>query len=279
MEKPMETVEFKIRMLDKLKSFNINSQKDFKKSLESDYSPHYLQFFLDQSQSIIQPSYVKERNERHLPPQDYFILFIALDKKIASFLTYKPKVVDLNQFDHFDQFISYLLGGYYDKALEEIETCLGLDSEKYLKWKFLVLFFLKQLPVNFLEGINYKKWEIEAKVLEVFVTNSEEKAMELFKSNEYYGSLSWAQVFCNKAISEEQIGIKVLKKLIDKYPDYPEAYFYLINLYQNKKLVQFQKLIDIVILRFRPIFELSNFDINQALTQGNLSHKRLRNSL
>lgn len=216
-----------------------------------------------------QPLYIKEESWSNLEFSDSIILPLFLGRSFFKVLSSHQKLAQVStENDYFWLFKQNLYKNNFSQALEIINKCIAFSNEKYLKWKLLVLYFLHQLDENFISTNSIDNWTIEAQLLEVFVTNSEEKARALFSKNEYYGSLAWLRIFKVSNHPEKMhIITAILTKLLEKYTNNTEAYFIAIHIMNKMHKNYGQKLCESVFLHFKDVpDEFSVFvNINYAI--------------
>ncbi|OMJ79389.1 hypothetical protein SteCoe_20590 [Stentor coeruleus] len=216
-----------------------------------------------------QPLYIKEESLSNLEFSDNIILPLFLGHSLFKVLPSHQKLEQVNtESDYFCLFKQNLYTNNFSQALEIINKCMAFNAKKYLKWKLLVLYFLRQLDENFISQNSIDNWTIEAELLEVFVTNSEEKARALYSKNEYYGSLAWLHIFKVSNHPEKMhIITAILTKLLEKYSNNTEAYFIAIQLMKKMRRNYGQKLCESVFLHFKDVpDEYSVFvNINYAI--------------
>ena len=241
----MKLQEFKIRMLAKIKP-NLKPPDVSNKRHEDSL------FFKLKKKYVRQPRYSTEVIQQNSISNESIIIPLILGKKyLRHLLADFHNLSAETEGDFFKLFKQQLFLGLYQESLETIEKCLLFNKCKYLKWKCLAQYFIGTLNEEILSKCISEDWKIEANMLNIYLTNSDEKAKELLQINEYYGGIAWIRIYSvSNALDKRKIKISILRRLVEKYPNNNEAYFLLIKLLLSDKKKEGQVLCESALLRF-----------------------------
>ena len=247
----MDIQEFKVRMLAKIKKGRSLQHEDLS-SITVPLKGHFARYMEKRKVPAVQPNYTRGISESQANNFENIITILALGPKQCKILACGLLGQECkSEVEYFEAFKNYLYSGKYEKAITTLEKCLVFDEKKYMKWKMLALYLCGRLTPEGLAGVSHVGWELEAEVLEVFLTNSEAKAKKLFGNNEYYGGISWTKVLAASFLPDKnKKRVCILRRLVEKYPNNTEAYLILIKLLYDQKIKEGQGLCNSAILRF-----------------------------
>lgn len=244
----MDLQEFKIRMLAKIK-------REKKADEGNDLKTRFKKFLEKQQNLAVQPSYAHGLFESESISFNNIVISLALGVKSRKLL-----YCDLfnrnckSEEEYFELFKNYFYDGDFEKANLALSKCAVFNQSAYIKWQMLLNYSSGTLSLESLKKVQTGHWEIESKILESYFTNSESAVQKLFSQNEYYGSILWTRLFSVSSHPDKgKIIISILRRLVEKYPNYTEAYIILIKVLYQFKIKHGQGLCNSAILRFGQI--------------------------